>query len=69
MCLLPAPIWMVPCMDEKMQNINYCLQKEAEYYAKARVTADQKLKEAYEAAAREFGFRVRQLRSRAEKPL
>ena len=56
-------------MDEKMQNINYCLQKEAEYYAKARVTADQKLKEAYEATAREFGFRVRQLRSRAEKPL
>jgi hypothetical protein len=55
-------------MDEKMQNINYCLQKEAEYYAKARVAADQKLKEAYEAAAREFAFRIRKLRARVEKP-
>ena len=55
-------------MDEKMQDVNYCLQKEAEYYAKAQAVADKKLKEAYEAAAREFSARVRRLRLLAEKP-
>jgi hypothetical protein len=52
-------------MDE-MLDVNYCIRKEIEYYAKARIAADQKLKEAYEATAREFAFRVRQLRLRSE---
>jgi hypothetical protein len=52
-------------MDE-MLDINYCMQKEVEYYAKARGTTDRHLKEAYEATAREFAFRVRQLRLRDE---
>lgn len=52
-------------MDE-MLDVNYCIRKEIEYYAKARTAVDQKLKEAYEATAREFAFRVRQLRLRSE---
>ena len=52
-------------MDE-MLDINYCIRKEVEYYAKARIAADQKLKEAYEATAREFAFRARQLRLKNE---
>jgi hypothetical protein len=60
---------MVPRMDEEMLDINHCLQKEAEYYAKARATTDPKLKGAYEATAREFAFRVQQFRSKKEKPL
>lgn len=60
---------MVLRMDEKMLDINYCMQKEAEYYAKARSTNDPKLKDAYEATAREFAFRVKSLRLKDENPL
>lgn len=54
-------------MVDEMLDINYCLRKEAEFAAKARATADPKLKAAYEATAREFAFRVQQLRSKNEK--
>jgi len=55
-------------MEEKMLDINFCLQKEAEYKAKACAVSDPKLKDAYKAAAREFAHRVQQLRRKNEKP-
>jgi hypothetical protein len=45
--------------DEKMFDADFCRQKEAEYYAKARAATDQKLKSTYEAAAREYAYRVK----------
>lgn len=44
--------------DNDMQNADYCRTKQAEYYAKARGTNDRAIRSAYEAAAREYGFRV-----------
>ncbi len=49
-----------------MLDINYCLQKEAEYRAKALVATDPKVKLAYEAAAREFAYRAMLLRKKAQ---
>jgi hypothetical protein len=40
------------------QNADNCRAKEAEYYAKARATNDRAIKSAYEAAAREYAYRV-----------
>jgi hypothetical protein len=48
--------------DEQMLDINFCLQKEAEYYAKARAVPDPKIKSTYEAAAREFAYRAKMLK-------
>lgn len=45
--------------DEDMFDPNFCLGKEAEYLAKAKITADPGLKSAYEATAREYAYRVR----------
>lgn len=50
-----------------MFDINFCLKKEAEYYAKAETASDQKLRDAYKAVAREFAFRARRLRLEGEK--
>jgi hypothetical protein len=47
--------------DEQMLDRNYCLRKEAEFRANARVATDPKIKLAYEAAAREFAYRARLL--------
>jgi hypothetical protein len=44
--------------DEDMEDAGYCLTKEAEYAAKARATNDRALKSAYEAAAREYSYRL-----------
>lgn len=44
--------------DNDMLNSDYCRAKEAEYYAKAAATNDRAIKSAYEAAAREYAFRV-----------
>lgn len=44
--------------DDDMNDPGYCLAKEAEYAAKARATNDRALKSAYEAAAREYAFRL-----------
>lgn len=52
--------------NELMLDINYCLQKEAEYRAKALVATDPKVKLAYEAAAREFAYRAMLLRKKAQ---
>lgn len=47
--------------DKQMMDIRYCLMKQSEYHAKARATANDKLKSAYEAVAREFARRIRYL--------
>lgn len=47
--------------NEQMLDRDYCLRKEAEYRANARVATDPKIKLAYEAAAREFAYRARLL--------
>jgi hypothetical protein len=44
--------------DDDMKKPDYCLAKEEEYAAKARATNDRALKSAYEAAAREYSFRL-----------
>ena len=44
--------------NEQMLDRDYCLRKEAEYRANARVATDPKIKLAYEAAAREFAYRA-----------
>ena len=49
--------------DDHMQDEDYCLQKEAEYAAKAETTSDAKLKPVYEAAAREYHYRAILLQS------
>lgn len=48
-------------MDEDMHDIGYCVAKQQEYDAKARRETNAKLKAAYEAASREFAWRVREL--------
>jgi len=50
---------------EQMLDRNYCLRKEAEFNANARIATDPKVKRAYEAAAREFAYRAMLLK---EKP-
>jgi hypothetical protein len=44
--------------DDDMKSPAYCLAKEAEYADKARATNNRALKSAYEAAAREYTFRL-----------
>ena len=41
-----------------MENADFCRRKEAEYAAKGRATTDKALKSAYEAAAREYAYRL-----------
>jgi hypothetical protein len=52
--------------DEQMRDRNYCLQKKAEYRAKARIATDPKIRLAYEAAAREFVYRAALLPEKAK---
>jgi hypothetical protein len=47
-----------------MEDIGFCQAKEAEYAAKARATNDRAVKSAYEAAAREFAYRVKLIGSK-----
>jgi len=54
--------------DKQILDINFCLQKEAEYYAKACSTKDPKIRSTYEAVAREFAYRVKLLKERATFP-
>ena len=44
-----------------MLDVEFCRRKQAEYYAKARAATDAKLRSAYEATAREYAHRVREL--------
>jgi hypothetical protein len=44
--------------DDHMQDEDYCRQKEAEYAAKARATNNRAKKCSYEAAAREYSYRL-----------
>jgi hypothetical protein len=44
--------------DEEMQNPDFCRRKQADYAAKADATNNVALKSAYEAAAREYGYRA-----------
>jgi len=44
--------------DDDSQDADYCRTKEAEYYVKARGTNNRAIKSAYEAAAREYAYRV-----------
>lgn len=48
-------------MREDMQDIEYCLARQQEYDAKARMETNARLKAAYEAVTREFARRVREL--------
>jgi hypothetical protein len=50
--------------DGEMLDAGFCRRKEAEYYAKSRATTDPKLTSAYEAAAREYAYRVRLIGSK-----
>jgi hypothetical protein len=49
-----------------MNDPGYCLAKEAEYAAKGRATNDRALKSAYEAAAREYAYRLLFIGSKRE---
>jgi hypothetical protein len=51
--------------DKQILDINSCLQKEAEYCAKARSAKDPKIRSAYEAVAREFAYRAKLLKEKA----
>jgi hypothetical protein len=53
--------------DEQMHDINFCLLKEAEYYAKARTATNPKIKSAYEATAKEYAHRAAMLKEK-KKP-
>jgi hypothetical protein len=44
--------------DDGTNDAGYCRAKESEYAAKATVTKDKALKSAYEAVAREYGYRA-----------
>jgi hypothetical protein len=46
---------------EQIHDIDTCLQKEAEYRAKARSERNAKLRSTFEAVAREFAHRARLL--------
>jgi hypothetical protein len=50
--------------NEEMLDVDHCLRKEAEYYAKAKAATDPKLKSAYDATAREYHRRVELLKER-----
>jgi hypothetical protein len=52
--------------DDDMNDPGYCLAKEAEYAAKGRATNDRALKSAYEAAAREYAYRLLFIGSKRE---
>jgi hypothetical protein len=51
--------------DEQIHDINICLQKEAEYYAKACSEKNTKLRSTYEAVAREFAYRAKSLKEKS----
>ena len=46
----------------KAIDISDCIQKEADYYRKARAATDPGIKAAYESTAREYGDRAKRLR-------
>ena len=46
----------------KAINISDCIQKEADYYRKARAATDPGIRSAYESTAREYGDRAKRLR-------
>ena len=48
--------------DKQIGDINSCLQKEAEYCAKASCAKDAKIQSTYEAIAREFAYRAKLLK-------
>ena len=49
---------MIYLDDDGMNDADYCRAKEAEYVGRALATKDKALKAAYEAAAREYSYRV-----------
>jgi hypothetical protein len=53
--------------DEEILDINFCLQKEAEYFTKARSTIDLKIRSTYEAIAREFAYRANLLKEKKRR--
>jgi hypothetical protein len=61
---MPQP----PEMRGDMRDANYCLQKAKEYRAKAKETTDADLRVAFEAVAREFELRAREITARDSKP-
>jgi hypothetical protein len=44
--------------DDEMQKPDFCRGKQADYAARAEATRNVALKSAYEAAAREYGYRA-----------
>ncbi len=52
---------------DEMEDAAFCLAKEEEYAAKARGTNNRAVKSAYEAAAREFAYRVKLIGSKKTK--
>jgi hypothetical protein len=55
-------------MRGDMRDANYCLQKAREYRAKAKETTDAGLRIAFEAVAREFEFRAKEITAKDSKP-
>jgi hypothetical protein len=49
---------------DDMEDADFCRRKEAEYTAKGRATTDKALKSAYEAAAREYRYRLELISSK-----
>lgn len=52
---------------DEMEDVGFCSAKEEEYAAKARATNNRAVKSAYEAAAREFAYRVKLIGSKKAK--
>jgi hypothetical protein len=50
--------------NNQMHDINFCLLKETEYYAKVRAATNPKIKTAYEAIAKEYAYRAAMLRDK-----
>ena len=50
--------------DETVQDLSFCLRKEAEYYAKARAATEPRLASSYNACAREYAYRAMLLKEK-----
>jgi hypothetical protein len=61
---MPQP----PEMRGDMRDANYCLRKAREYRAKAKETTDADLRIAFEAVAREFELRAKNITANDSKP-
>ena len=55
-------------LNPDMRDANFCLRKAKEYRAKTKETNDTDLRIAFEAVAREFELRAKEIAARESKP-